>query len=134
WDFGFLLEALNVLSFTGQEPSFKSVLSKIRHEMILVHDLLDKLASEIEQQEKLKNLLKELQKSTERDQNEAQHLCENIPSHLLIAAQSCTSGPTAKCAEKAEVAEPKPAKKPTKETRFIKKVPLLTVEEFESIP
>ncbi|XP_009863562.1 PREDICTED: spindle and kinetochore-associated protein 1-like, partial [Apaloderma vittatum] len=117
-----------------QEPSFRSVLSKIRHETILVHDLLDKLESEIQHQEKLNNLLKELQKSTEIAQKEAQHLSENIPPHLLKAAPRCTSEPTVKCAEQAKVAEPKPAKKPTKETRFVKNAPLLTVEEFESIP
>eukprot|EP00075_Anas_platyrhynchos_P012830 XP_027302083.1 spindle and kinetochore-associated protein 1 [Anas platyrhynchos] len=66
----------------GQEPSFKSMLCKIGQEMVLLHDLLNKMEMEVQQQEKLKNLLKELQKSAERDQSEAQHLRENIPLHL----------------------------------------------------
>ncbi|XP_040396922.1 spindle and kinetochore-associated protein 1 isoform X2 [Cygnus olor] len=72
----------------GQEPSFKSMLCKIGHEMVLLHDLLNKMEMEVQQQEKLKNLLKELQKSAERDQSEAQHLRENIPLHLPKPTQS----------------------------------------------
>jgi len=49
---------LNVLSLTGQELSYNSMLCKIRYEIVLVHDLLNKMEAEIEQQEKLKNLLK----------------------------------------------------------------------------
>ena len=60
WDFGFVLEVfwLNVLSLTGQEPSLKSMLCKIGNEMVLLHDLLNKMETEVQQQEKLKNLLK----------------------------------------------------------------------------
>ncbi|XP_054664967.1 spindle and kinetochore-associated protein 1-like [Grus americana] len=118
----------------GQEPSLSSMLCKIGHEVVLLNDLLNKLESEVQQQEKLKNLLKELQKSAERRQNEAQHLCENIPLYLPKPTQSCTTGPTVKCEEQTKVAEPKRAKKPTTESRPIKEAPLITAEEFESVP
>lgn len=36
--------------------------------------------------------------------------------------------------ELTKVVEPERAKKPTKETRPIKEVPLITAEEFESVP
>ncbi|KAF1442485.1 SKA1 protein, partial [Pygoscelis papua] len=118
----------------GQVPSLKSMLCKIGHEMVLLHDLLNKMETEVQQQEKLKNLLKELQKSAERDQNEAQHLRENVPPHLPKATQSCITGLTAKCEEQTKVAELERAKKPTKESRLIKEAPLITAEEFESVP
>lgn len=55
---GVLAFWLNVFSLTGQEPSLKSMLCKIGHEMVLLHDLLNKMEAEVQQQEKLKNLLK----------------------------------------------------------------------------
>ncbi|KGL92196.1 Spindle and kinetochore-associated protein 1, partial [Charadrius vociferus] len=118
----------------GQEPSLKSMLCKIGHEMVLLHDLLNKMEAEVQQQEKLKNLLKELQKSAERDQIEAQHLRENIPPHLPKPTRSCVTGLTVKCEEQTKAVEPERAKKPTKEPRFIKEAPLITTEEFESVP
>ncbi|NXW35948.1 SKA1 protein, partial [Phaetusa simplex] len=118
----------------GQEPSLKSMLCKIGQEMVLLHDLLNKMEAEVQQQEKLKNVLKELQKSAERDQNEAQHLRENIPPHLPKPTQSCNTGLTVKCEEQTKVVEHERAKKPTKEPRLIKEAPLITAEEFESVP
>lgn len=49
---------LNFLSLIGQEPSLKSMLCKIGNEMALLHDLLNKMEAEVQQQEKLNNLLK----------------------------------------------------------------------------
>ncbi|XP_068279836.1 spindle and kinetochore-associated protein 1 [Nyctibius grandis] len=118
----------------GQEPSLKSMLCKIGHEMVFLHDLLNKMEAEVQEQEKLKNLLKELQKSAERQQKEAQHLHENIPPHLLKRTQTCIAGLAAKCEEQTKVVEPKRAKKPTKESQPIKEAPLITAEEFKSVP
>ncbi|XP_009664405.2 spindle and kinetochore-associated protein 1 [Struthio camelus] len=118
----------------GQEPSLKSMLCKIGHEMVLLNELLNKMEMEVQQQEKLKNLLKELQKSAERDQSEAHHLCENIPPHLPKPTQSCITGLTVKCGEQTKVIEPERAKKSVKEPRFIKEAALITAEEFESVP
>ncbi|NXW50838.1 SKA1 protein, partial [Nyctiprogne leucopyga] len=118
----------------GQEPSLKSMLGKIRHEMLLLHDLLNKMETEVQQQEKKKNLLKELQKAAERDQKEAQHLYENIPPHLPKPTQSCITGLTVKHEEQTKVAECRRAKKPTKEPIPIKEISLITAEEFESVP
>ncbi|NWT41404.1 SKA1 protein, partial [Chroicocephalus maculipennis] len=106
----------------GQEPSLKSMLCKIGQEMVVLHDLLNKMEAE------------ELQKSAERDQNEAQHLRENIPPHLPKPTQSCITGLTVKCEEQTKVVEPERAKKPTKEPRLIKEAPLITAEEFEGVP
>ncbi|KAM6364085.1 SKA complex subunit 1 [Pluvialis apricaria] len=116
----------------GQEPSLKSMLCKIGHEIILLHDLLNKMEAEVQQQEKLKNLLKELQKTAERDQIEAQHLHENIPLHLPKPTRSCVTGLTVKREEQTKVVEH--AKKPKKEARLIKEASLITTEEFESVP
>ncbi|NXL67357.1 SKA1 protein, partial [Chordeiles acutipennis] len=118
----------------GQEPSLKSMLGKIRHEMLLLHDLLNKMETEVQQQEKKKNLLKELQKAAERDQKEAQHLYENIPPHLPKPTQSCITELTVKHEEQTKVAESKRAKKPPKESIPIKEISLITAEEFESVP
>ncbi|XP_043402738.1 spindle and kinetochore-associated protein 1 isoform X2 [Chelonia mydas] len=118
----------------GQEPSLKSVLSKIGHEMFLLSGLLNKMEIEVEHQEKLKNSLKEMQESIERDYNEAQHLRENIPPHLPKAIPKCTVGLTVKSEEQSKVAEPECVKKPAKEPKFIKEAPLITAQEFEGVP
>ncbi|NXJ70847.1 SKA1 protein, partial [Rostratula benghalensis] len=118
----------------GQEPSLKSTISKIGQEVVLLHDLLNKMEAEVQQQEKLKNLLKDLQKSAERDQKEAQHLYENIPPHLPKPTRSCVAGLTVKCEEQTKAVEPERAKKPLKEPKLIKEAPLITTKEFESVP
>ncbi|XP_010006798.1 PREDICTED: spindle and kinetochore-associated protein 1 [Chaetura pelagica] len=118
----------------GQEPSLKSVLCKIGQEMVVLHDLLNKMETEVQQQKKLNALLKELQKSAEREQGEAQHLRENIPPHLPKPTQSSITGLTGKCEEQGKAAEPERAKKPIKEQRPIKEAALITAEEFESVP
>uniref|UniRef100_A0A8C8SIL5 SKA complex subunit 1 n=1 Tax=Pelusios castaneus TaxID=367368 RepID=A0A8C8SIL5_9SAUR len=118
----------------GQEPSLKSVLHKIGHEMFLLNDLLNKMELEVQHQEKLKNSLKEIQEAIERDYNEAQHLHENVPPHLPRTIPKRTVGQTVKSEEQSKVAEPECAKKPTKEPKFIKEAPLITAQEFESVP
>ncbi|XP_005296934.2 spindle and kinetochore-associated protein 1 isoform X2 [Chrysemys picta bellii] len=118
----------------GQEPSLKSVLCKIGHEMFLLNGLLNKMEIEVEHQEKLKNSLKEMQESIKRDYNEAQHLRENIPPHLPKAIPKCTVGLIGKSEEQSKVAEPECVKKPAKEPKFIKEAPLITAQEFEGVP
>ncbi|KFQ28522.1 Spindle and kinetochore-associated protein 1, partial [Merops nubicus] len=118
----------------GQEPSLRSMLCKTGQEMALLHDLLNKTEAEVREQEKLKNLLKELQKSAEREQLEARHLSENIPTHLPKPTQSCPAGPAVKCEEQTKAVEPERAKKATKEPRVIKEITLITAEEFENVP
>jgi len=53
---------------------------------------------------------------------------------LNIHSISSVTKQTVKCEEQTEVVEPKHAKKPTKELRPIKEAPLITAEEFESVP
>ncbi|NXO03916.1 SKA1 protein, partial [Rhinopomastus cyanomelas] len=118
----------------GQEPSFKSTLSKIGQEMGALHDLLSEMEREVQQQEKLKGSLQELLKAAERDQREAQHLHENIPPHLPKPTASCAPAPPAKHEEQPKAAEPDRAKKPPKEAKFIKEAALITVEEFGNVP
>ncbi|XP_074788373.1 SKA complex subunit 1-like isoform X1 [Athene noctua] len=118
----------------GEEPSFKSTLGEIKHEILLVNDLLNKMEMEVKHHKELKDLLKELQKSAESHEMEARHLSENIPFCLLKPTQSCAAGLTVKREEQPEVVEPKPAKKPPKESRLIKEASLITAEEFESLP
>ncbi|NWR56067.1 SKA1 protein, partial [Bucorvus abyssinicus] len=125
----------------GQEPSLKSMLCKIGHEMVLLHDLLNQMESEVQQQEKMNNTLKELLKSAERDQLEAQHLCDHIPPHLPKTVSSWyavrehgDSKPLSVAGPAVKGEEPERAKKPTKEPRPIKEAALITAEEFESVP
>ncbi|NXP22738.1 SKA1 protein, partial [Scytalopus superciliaris] len=111
----------------------KSVLQKTVKDMIVLHDLLNSMEAEVKQQEKLKNLLEELQKTAERDKKEAQHLSEHIPTYLPKPTQHCVTVPTVKH-EGQTKAEPEPAKKPAKEKKVIKEVALITAEEFAVIP
>ncbi|NXX68298.1 SKA1 protein, partial [Spizella passerina] len=120
----------------GKDDSRKPMLHKIQNEVMLVHDLLNKMENEVKQQEKLKDSLKEMQKAAERDQKEAQHLLEPIPRYLP-KPQSCNSVPTVKHQGQTEAVEPnteKKEKKPAKEKKAIKEVPFITVEEFEKVP
>ncbi|NXS34194.1 SKA1 protein, partial [Pomatostomus ruficeps] len=123
-----------LLRDTGEDECRKSVHHKIVNEVILIHDLLNKMETEVKQQEKLKDLLKEIQKTAERDQNEAKHLLEHIPPYLPKPTQSCITVPAVKCEEQKKAVEPECAKKPAKETKFIKEAELITTEEFESVP
>ncbi|NWU93513.1 SKA1 protein, partial [Upupa epops] len=115
----------------GQEASLKSMLGKIGPEMGILHDLLSRLEREVEQQERLKSSLQELQKAAERDQREAQHLLENIPPHLPKPTPTCIPTPPVKCEEQPDAER---AKKPPKEPKPIKEAALITVEEFSTVP
>ncbi|XP_074389128.1 SKA complex subunit 1 [Zonotrichia albicollis] len=120
----------------GEDDFYKPMLRKIQNEVVLVHDLLNKMENEVKQQEKLKDSLKEMQKAAERDQKEAQHLLENIPRYLP-KPQSCNTVPAVKHNGETEAVEPiteKKEKKPAKEKKPIKEAPLITMEEFESVP
>ncbi|KFQ12527.1 Spindle and kinetochore-associated protein 1, partial [Leptosomus discolor] len=118
----------------GQEPSVKSVLPEIGQEMSILHDLMNKMEAEVQRQEQLNNLLKELRKSVERYRSEAQHLYENIPPSLPEPTQSCTKELPVKSEEQTKAVEPKRPKKPPKEPKPVKEALLLTAEEFKSVP
>ncbi|NWT06440.1 SKA1 protein, partial [Mionectes macconnelli] len=118
----------------GEEKCLKALLHKIGKDMMLLNDVLDKMETEVNQQEKMKHLLKELQKAAERDLNEAQHLLEHVPPHLPKPTQNCVTVPAVKQEEQTKVAEPVPEKKPAKEKRVIKKIALITAEEFKDVP
>ncbi|XP_017675301.1 PREDICTED: spindle and kinetochore-associated protein 1 [Lepidothrix coronata] len=117
-----------------EEKCLRLGVRKIGKDLMLLNDLLDKMETEVNQQEKLKNLLQELQQAAERDLNEAQHLLEHIPPHLPKPTQNCVTVPTVKHEEQTKVAEPEPAKKPAKEKRVIKEIPFIMAEEFEAVP
>ncbi|NWX28731.1 SKA1 protein, partial [Notiomystis cincta] len=118
----------------GEDKCCKSVLHKIQNDVILIHDLLDKMEIEVKQQEKLRDLLKKMQKAAEKDQNEAQHLLKHIPPNLPKPTQSSLTMPTVTDKEQTMTVKPKCEKKPAKETKVIKEAAVLTTEEFESVP
>ncbi|NXL70332.1 SKA1 protein, partial [Leptocoma aspasia] len=123
----------------GEDDARKPVLHKIQNEVILVHDLLNKMESEVKQQEKLKDSLKEIQKAAERDQKEAQHLLEHVPRYLPKPTQSWYVAQEPRgfgllLAVSRLAVEPKCENKPAKEKKAIKEAALITTEEFESIP
>ncbi|XP_054843136.1 spindle and kinetochore-associated protein 1 isoform X2 [Eublepharis macularius] len=119
----------------GQEPSLKTVLGKILHEMFLFNDLLNKMELECLHQERQKEQLKELQEAIEGDYNEAQQLEENMPLHLPNALPASAASLPEKKEEQCKEAEPGRPKKPGKESKHhVKEAPFITVEEFESVP
>ncbi|KAM6475069.1 SKA complex subunit 1 isoform 1-T1 [Liasis olivaceus] len=117
-----------------QDPSLKTVLSKVVHEMFLLNSLLNKLEEECHHQERLQSQLKELQESVERSHLEARHLGENMPIYLPQARPSSSLGITQKEKEPCKAEDSKPAKKPAKISKCIKEAPFITVEEFENVP
>ncbi|KFV39111.1 Spindle and kinetochore-associated protein 1, partial [Tyto alba] len=117
----------------AEEPSFRSMLSKTGAGIVALHDLLDKMEAEVKEQEKLKNMLKNIQKSAERNEKAGLYLCENIPPCLRKQKQSCITGPSVKH-EEPKVVACKTEKKPKKGSRYIKAASLITAEEFEKVP
>ncbi|NXM77140.1 SKA1 protein, partial [Serilophus lunatus] len=117
----------------GEDQCLKSILSKIGKDMVLLHGLLNEMETVVEQQKKLKNLLQELQKAAERDQDEAQHLLEHIPAHLPKPTPTCIMA-TVKNEEQTKAVEPEAAKKPGKVTKVIKEMAFITAEEFAGVP
>ncbi|XP_061463406.1 spindle and kinetochore-associated protein 1 [Rhineura floridana] len=114
-----------------QEPSLKTVLGKIAHEMFLLTNILNKLELEFHHQERQQSQLKELQESIERDYQEAQHLGENMPIHLPRAIPNSTVSLTVEQCKDVEAAR---GKKPAKDPKSIKEASFITAEEFENVP
>ncbi|XP_066473591.1 spindle and kinetochore-associated protein 1 isoform X2 [Tiliqua scincoides] len=117
-----------------REPSLKTVVGKVVHEMFLLNNLLNNLELEFHHQERQQSQLKGFQESIEKDYNEAQHLRENLPIYLPSAVPNSMVSLAVKSEEPCKVSQPERAKKPTKESKQIKEVPFLTSEEFESVP
>ncbi|NXG02334.1 SKA1 protein, partial [Sakesphorus luctuosus] len=117
----------------GKDQGLRALLRKTGNGMIALHDLLYKMETEVKQQERLNNSLKELQKTAERDRNEAEHLSKHIPTHLPKPTQQCITVPTVKREGQTKVGPGLP-KKPEKEKRFIKEMALITAEEFADVP
>ncbi|KAL8204098.1 UNVERIFIED_CONTAM: hypothetical protein K2H54_067164 [Gekko kuhli] len=128
------IKTLLQLRKIGQEPSLKTVLGKILHEMFLFNDLLNKMELECHHQEAQQDQLKELQELIEKDYDEAQHLEENMPFYLPNAVPASTVGLPAKKDEQGKEPEPGHQKKPGKNIKHVKEIPFVTVEEFESVP
>ncbi|ETE61293.1 Tetraspanin-3, partial [Ophiophagus hannah] len=117
-----------------QDPSLKTLLSKVVHEMFLLNSLLNKLEEEYHHQKRLQKQLKDMQESIERDYLEAQHLEENLPIYLPQAAQGSSIGGTLKEKEPCKAEENMPAKKSAKISKCIREAPFIMDKEFESVP
>ncbi|XP_015667632.1 spindle and kinetochore-associated protein 1 [Protobothrops mucrosquamatus] len=117
-----------------QDPSLKTVLNKVVHEMFLLNSLLNKLEEEYHHQWRLQKKLKELQASVERDYLEAQRLGENVPIYLPQATQGSSVGIALKEKEPCKAEENKASKKSAKVSKCIREAPFITAEEFENVP
>ncbi|XP_039176422.1 spindle and kinetochore-associated protein 1 [Crotalus tigris] len=117
-----------------QDPSLKTVLNKVVHEMFLLNSLLNKLEEEYHHQWRLQKKLKELQASVERDYLEAQRLGENVPIYLPQATQGSSIGIALKEKEPCKAEENKSSKKLAKVSKCIREAPFITAEEFENVP
>ncbi|XP_049637532.1 spindle and kinetochore-associated protein 1 [Suncus etruscus] len=117
----------------GQEPNLKKLLDKIGDEIIVVHQLLNKLESEIQYHEQTNISLKELLDSLEENHKDVEHLKENIPPYLpqLTVNQNCVNESQA---DPGKSVPPEPTKKPPKEQTMIKEMLFITAEEFSGIP
>ncbi|KAG9488334.1 spindle and kinetochore-associated protein 1 [Eleutherodactylus coqui] len=119
------------LRHIGQDPSLRSVLDKVASELHLLHELLNKVETEVQWQETIAKRLKELQVTLESDYKEASHLSDHIPPHLPKKCPTSNSVPGEE--PPAKVVAPEPAKKPVKE-KHIKEMELITAQEFASVP
>ncbi|XP_020827972.1 SKA complex subunit 1 isoform X2 [Phascolarctos cinereus] len=118
----------------GHDPALKTVFQKIRNEMTLLNDLLNKLELEIQYQEHVRNSLRELQESLDGDYKEIYNLKKNIPPHLPKVVQSCVVEPNANPEEQVKITASEHSKKPSKEQKPIKEILLLTSDEFDNVP
>ncbi|XP_053911409.1 spindle and kinetochore-associated protein 1-like isoform X2 [Cuculus canorus] len=89
------------------------------------------MEAEVQQQEKLRDRLKMVKMSVERQRSEAEHLQENVPPYLPKPTRSCNTGPAVKREEATKAVEPEWLKKCREEARAYKEVPL-NVEDLHS--
>ncbi|XP_043834374.1 spindle and kinetochore-associated protein 1-like [Dromiciops gliroides] len=118
----------------GHDPALKTVFQKIRHEMTLLNDLLNKLELEVQYQEHVRNSLRELQESLDGNYKEINNLKENIPPHLPKVVQTCVVEPNVNSEKQVKITASKHPKKPQKEQKPIKEILLITSDEFDNVP
>ncbi|XP_074056468.1 SKA complex subunit 1 isoform X3 [Macrotis lagotis] len=118
----------------GHDPALKNVFWKIKHEMTLLNDLLNKLELEVQYQEHVRNSLRELQESLNGNYREIQNLKKNIPPHLPKVIQSCGVEPNNNPEEQLKITSSEHSKKTPKKQKTIKEILLITSDEFDNVP
>ncbi|XP_042196600.1 spindle and kinetochore-associated protein 1 isoform X2 [Callorhinchus milii] len=118
----------------GYDPSQTKVLQKIEQELSDIWYLLDTFQAEILRQKTDLKVIKDLRNSVDETHKTAQHLVENVPSHLPKKA-----APTSSATQKTEAVQPDPdkpehTKNSTKPKQFVRGMEFLVIEEFNQIP
>ncbi|XP_053910799.1 spindle and kinetochore-associated protein 1-like [Cuculus canorus] len=128
---GSAMDLISSLLAIGNEQSLRSVVSNLGQELAVCHGLLVEMEAEVQQQEKLRDRLKMIKMSVERQRSEAEHLQENVPPYLPKPTRSCNTGPAVK---REEATKAECTKKSKEDATAVKQMPLISPEEFDNIP
>ncbi|KAF7700829.1 spindle and kinetochore-associated protein 1 [Silurus meridionalis] len=133
-----LVKRLLELRAVAKDPDKRAYLHKIEHDINAINGLLDRFERYVSQQRDLLKHLQDLDTFFQEDEQNAQHLLENIPPHMPRkgAQLIVQGGQTTALSKQAEVnIVPQEQDQPRKPPRSqIKEMEFITVQEFDSIP
>lgn len=133
-----LVKKLLELRAVAKDPDKRSYLLKIEQDVNAINALLDRFERYVTQQRDLLKHLQDLDMFFQEDEQNAQHLLENIPPHMPRKGGQPTAqgGQTAAPSKQAEAnSAPQEQEQPKKPPRSqIKEMEFITVQEFDNIP
>ncbi|XP_047453297.1 spindle and kinetochore-associated protein 1 [Mugil cephalus] len=113
-------------------------IKKLKVEIFALEKLLEEFEKYVDQQKEQLKHLKELEKLFQRNVEDAQHIKENIPTHmpkkkgLVSGKESVMNQKEAADVQPAQPSQPENIKKTSK--KFVREMEFITMTEFESIP
>ncbi|XP_053331919.1 spindle and kinetochore-associated protein 1 [Clarias gariepinus] len=133
-----LVKRLLDLRAVAKDPDKRAYLLKIEQDVNAINGLLDRFERCVIQQRDLLNHLQDLDMFFQEDEQNAQHLLENIPPHMPRKGGQLTAqgGQTEVPSKQSEVnSAPQEQEQPRKPSRSqIKEMEFITVQEFDNIP
>ncbi|MCJ8742761.1 hypothetical protein PDJAM_G00086040 [Pangasius djambal] len=133
-----LVKRLLELRAVAKDPDKRAYLLKIEQDVSAINGLLDRFERYVTQQRDLLKHLQDLDMFFQEDEQNAQHLLENIPPHMPRKGGQPTAqgGQMAASSKQVEVnsatqEQEQPRKPPRSQ---IKEMEFITVQEFDSIP
>ncbi|XP_030326239.1 spindle and kinetochore-associated protein 1 [Strigops habroptila] len=128
-----VLEVKRILQFRNidYKPSIRYGVFKIRQQMIILHDILSKMESEVQRNVKLNASLNELQEAAEGQERQAQYFMEKVLPNRVC--QDCVPKQSENRDEHQLIQETK-LRKPTKPAVLPAKVPAKTSRNPGQVP
>ncbi|XP_060764200.1 spindle and kinetochore-associated protein 1 [Neoarius graeffei] len=132
------IKRLLELRAVAKDPDKRAYLLKIEQDVNAINGFLDRFEKYVTQQRDLLKHLQDLDMFFQEDEQNAQHLLENIPPHMPrkgwqpTAPGAQTAAPSMQANGNSAPQEQEQPRKPQR--REIKEMEFITVQEFDSIP